>query len=76
MVSKGCSHLMREFDFDKAVAVWSSFYFLMSKSDDWTMKTTRQAVSKLRNCFDVNLLYFYPSSKKGVEANVFPKNDS
>ena len=63
-------------DFDKAVAVWSSFYFLMSKSDDWTMKATRKAVSKLRDCFDVNLLYFYPSRKKCVEANVFPKNDS
>ena len=63
-------------DFDKAVAVWSSFYFLMSKSDNWTMKKTRQSVKRLRDCFNVNLLYFYPSSKKGVDANVFPNSNS
>ena len=63
-------------DFDKAVAVWSGFYFLMSKSDNWTMEKTRQSVKKLRDCFNVNLLYFYPSSKKGIDANVFPRSSS
>jgi len=63
-------------DFDKAIAVWSGFYYLMSKSDKWAMKTTRQSVKKLRDCFNVNLLYFYPSSKKGIDVNVFPNNSS
>ncbi len=63
-------------DFDKAIAVWSGFYYLMSISDKWTMKITRQSVKKLRDCFNVNLLYFYPSNRKDIGVNVFPKDDS
>ena len=64
-----------EIAFDKAIAVWGGFYFMMSRSGKWTMQTTRQAVKRLRDCYDVNLLYFYPSNKKGVGTNVFPRGD-
>jgi hypothetical protein len=67
---------VEKIDFDKAIAVWSSFYYLMSISDEWTVKTTRQSVKKLRDCFKVNLIYFYLSNRKGVGVNVFPKYDS
>lgn len=40
------------------------------------MKTTQDSVQKLRNCFDVDLLYFYPSGRKRTGVNVFPKNNS
>ncbi len=63
-------------DFDKAIAVWSGFYYLMSKPDKWTMKTTRQSVQKLRDCFNVDLLYFYPSDTKRIGVNVYPKDDN
>ena len=49
-----------EIAYHKAVAVWSGFYYLLSYAEKWSYKEVRNAIGKLRKCFDVNLLYFYP----------------
>lgn len=61
-----------EIDYDKVVAVWSGFYYLLSKAGKWGVPQVRKAVEKLRECYDVRLLYFYPSERAPGGVNVYP----
>lgn len=61
-----------EIEYDKAVAVWSGLYYLLSKAKKWNADQVRNSVQKLRECYAVNLLYFYPNRKTG-EVSVYPK---
>ena len=59
--------------YDKAIAVWSGFYYLLSESDQWSQEKIRSAIRKLRDCYNVKLVYFYHSSKKPSKEVIFPK---
>lgn len=62
-----------EIEYDKVVAVWSGFYYLLSKAEQWSPREVRTAIKKLRECYDVGLRYFYPSSSPPSGVRVFPK---
>ena len=62
-----------EISYDKAVAVWSGFYYLLSKAKHWSPDEVRNAIEKLRKCYDVSLLYFYPSPRFSGGVGVYPK---
>lgn len=61
-----------EIEFDKAPAVWCGFYYLLSVSGRLGPPTIRQTVEKLRKCYDVKLLYFYPNNRNRDGVSVFP----
>ena len=58
--------------YDKAVAVWSGFYYLLSNVKKWNFREVRSTVKKLRECYDVELLYFYPSRVTPEGVGVYP----
>ena len=60
-----------EIDFDKAIAIWSGFYYLLSPVGRMSVSEIRQTVKKLCECFDVKFLYFYPSRQKPEGVNVY-----
>jgi len=62
-----------EIIYDKAVAVWGGFYYLISKAKEWSPHQVRNAIEKLRECYDVSLLYFYPSKRAPGGVGIYPK---
>jgi len=61
-----------EIAFDKAVAVWSGFYFMLSEAKGWKSRNIRPAIRKLRDCYHVKLLYFYRSRRAQGGIGSFP----
>lgn len=47
-----------EIDYDRAVAVWSGFYYLISRKERLSPRDFAVAVRKLNDCFEGKLVYF------------------